>query len=72
MSWQILDSIEKIVGSLIYVMTNTRPDICYAATKLSQFMSNPSKIQFNLAKNILRYLKGIENLVSRSHMSTQQ
>ena len=51
-------------------MTNTRPDICYAVTKLSQFMSNPSKAQFNLAKNVLRYLKGtIDRKLSftRSH-----
>ena len=31
-----------IVGSLIYVMTGTRPDLCYIVTKLSQKMSEPT------------------------------
>ncbi|XP_064090795.1 uncharacterized protein LOC135204570 [Macrobrachium nipponense] len=36
----------------------TRPDICFVVTKLSQYMSNPSKADFSLAKYVLRYLKG--------------
>ena len=31
----------EVVGSLIYVMTCTRRDICWVVTKLSQFLSNP-------------------------------
>ncbi|XP_064078464.1 uncharacterized protein LOC135195887 [Macrobrachium nipponense] len=48
----------EIVGSLIYIMMVTRPDICFVVTKLSQYMSNPSKADFSLAKYVLRYLKG--------------
>ena len=29
----------EIVGSLIYAMTGTRPDLCYVVTRLFQFMS---------------------------------
>ena len=47
-----------IVGSLIYVMTGTRPDICYAVTKLSQNMAKPTQSDLSMAKNVLRYLKG--------------
>eukprot|EP00794_Sanderia_malayensis_P006416 gene6416-7147_t len=47
-----------IVGSLIYVMTGTRPDICYAVTKLSQNMAKPSQSDLSAAKDVLRYLKG--------------
>ena len=32
----------QIVGSLIYVMTGTRPDLCHIVTKLSQYMSKPT------------------------------
>ena len=46
---------QEIVGSLIYVMRPTRPDLSFIVTKLSQYMSN---IQFNMAKHVLRYLKG--------------
>lgn len=48
----------EIVGSLIYIMSCTRPDICFAVTKLSQFMHNPTTAHLNAAKNVLKYLKG--------------
>ena len=47
----------EIVGSLIYIMTATRPDLCYIVTKLSQYMSQPSKNHMIAAKHVLRYLK---------------
>ena len=47
-----------IVGSLIYVMTCTRPDLCYIVTKLSQNMAKPTEADLNRAKYALRYLKG--------------
>ena len=47
-----------IVGSLIYVMTGTRPDLCYVVTKLSQNMSKPTQANLNTAKHVLGYLKG--------------
>ena len=40
------------------VMPGTRPDICYAVTKLSQHMSKPTKAHLSMAKHVLRYLKG--------------
>jgi hypothetical protein len=47
-----------IVGSLICVMTGTRPDLCYIVTKLSQKMSKPTRANLDLAKHVLRYLRG--------------
>ena len=47
-----------LVGSLIYVMTCTRPDLCYIVTKLSQNMTNPTTTHLTMAKHVLRYLKG--------------
>ena len=51
-----------IVGSLIYVMTGTRPDLCYVVTKLSQKMSKPTQADLGAAKHVLRYLKGTQEL----------
>lgn len=48
----------EIVGSLIHVMTGTRPDLCYIVTKLSQNMSKPTIAHLNAAKHVLGYLKG--------------
>ena len=49
---------QEIVGSLIYVMTGTRPDISYVVSKLAQFMHNPTEYHLSVAKNVLKYLKG--------------
>ena len=48
----------SIVGSLIYAMTNTRPDLAYVVTYLSQHMSKPFVAHFNIAKFVLKYIKG--------------
>ena len=53
----------EIVGSLIYLMIATRPDICYAVTKLSQHMSKPTNAHLGLAKHVLRYIKGTLDFV---------
>ena len=36
----------------------TRPDICYVVSILSQFMAKPTVAHLNLAKFVLKYLKG--------------
>ena len=48
----------ELVGSLVYVMTCTRPDICFVVTKLSQYLSKPMVSHVTMAKHVLRYLKG--------------
>jgi len=50
---------QQIIGSLLYIMLGTRPDIAFAVTKLAQFAANPSKEHLDKAKYILRYLAGI-------------
>jgi hypothetical protein len=57
------DFMEKIpyksaVGSLMYAMVSTRPDIAHAVGVVSRFMSNPGKTHWEAVKWILRYLKG--------------
>ena len=48
----------ELIGSLIYLMTGTRPDICFIVTLLSRFMNNPTKMQMTIARGVLKYLKG--------------
>ena len=38
--------------------THTRPDISFAAHKLSQFISNPQEPHMTASRCVLRYLKG--------------
>ena len=47
----------RLIGRLLY-LTVTRPDITYAVTYLSQFMSSARTAHMDAAMRILRYLKG--------------
>ena len=47
----------ELVGSFIYLMTGTRPDLAFVVTLLSRFMHKPTKLHMNLAIGVLRYLK---------------
>ncbi|KAK2986482.1 hypothetical protein RJ640_001005 [Escallonia rubra] len=55
------------VGSLMYVMLCTRPDICYAVGMVSRYQSNPRPAQWNTVKRILRYMRGTADLVLCYH-----
>src|SRR5206468_3649145 len=46
------------VGSLMYAMVCTRPDISQAVSVVSRFMANPGKTHWEAVKWVLRYLKG--------------
>jgi len=43
-------------------LTATRPDLMYVVCLISRFMANPTKIQLQAAKRVLRYLKGTVDL----------
>jgi hypothetical protein len=45
------------IGSLLYAMVFTRPDIAFVLGKLSQFMSDLAKHHGHALKNLLRYIK---------------
>jgi len=46
------------IGSLMYAMLCTRPDICYAVGLVSRYQSNPGQTHWKDVKRILRYLRG--------------
>ena len=48
----------KMVGSLIYAMTCTRPDLAFVVTKLSQHLSNPEASDWAMLKHVFQYIKG--------------
>ncbi len=47
----------NILGGIRYLVTCTRPDICFAANFLSRYMQAPSPIHTQHLKRLLRYLQ---------------
>jgi len=52
---------QRLVGRLIY-LTNTRPDISFSVSVLSQFMHSPRTSHLEATRRVLRYLKGAPGL----------
>ena len=50
-------SYASIVGMLIYLTTNTRPDISFAVSQVARFTSSPKVSHASAVKTIIRYLK---------------
>ena len=55
-------SYASVVGSLMYAMVCTRPDIAQAVRVVSRYMSKPEKEHRRAVKLILRYLKGSSDM----------
>ena len=51
------------VGSLMFAMICTRPDITHVVRVISRYMANPGKEHWNTVKRILRYIKGTSDVV---------
>jgi hypothetical protein len=49
---------QQVIGSLLYIMLGTHPDIAFAMTKLSQHATNPSEDHLSRALYICCYLLG--------------
>ncbi|XP_075077342.1 secreted RxLR effector protein 161-like [Nicotiana tabacum] len=50
---------KSTIGSLMYVMVYTRPDICQAVGLVSRYQTDPGLAHWHAVKRIMRYLKGI-------------
>jgi len=56
-------SYASAVGSLMYAMLCTWPDICFAVGLISRYQSNPGPTHWQAVKRIMRYLRGTTDLV---------
>ncbi|MBW0484709.1 hypothetical protein O181_024424 [Austropuccinia psidii MF-1] len=50
------------IGSLNYISSNTRPDITFSVSHLSQFLERPGMQQWNACLQVFRYLYHSKNL----------
>jgi hypothetical protein len=51
------------VGSIMYAMTCTRPDVSFALSMVSRYQGNPGKAHWVAVKNILKYLRRTKDWV---------
>jgi hypothetical protein len=51
----------QIIGSLMYLASAMRPDISFAVSKLSRFVSNPGDDHWHALERVMHYLKGTSN-----------
>ena len=47
----------EVIGSVMYAMIYTRPDIAFALGRLSQYMQDPAEHHASALKRLLRYLR---------------
>ena len=53
---------QSVIGSLLYIMLKTRPDIAYSIIKMLQFSANPTKEHLQKALYIVCYLSSTMDL----------
>eukprot|EP00171_Calliarthron_tuberculosum_P001019 IDg1019t1 len=51
-------SYRQAIGSLMYLMVGTRPDLAFVVGRLSQFCEKPLKSHWTAVKRVLRYICG--------------
>jgi transposase InsO family protein len=49
---------QSMLGSIMYVMCQSRPDIAFGVSKVSQYAARPDNSHWTALKRILRYLSG--------------
>lgn len=52
----------EVIGSIMYLMLGSRPDLCYPVSYLSRFQEKPMEIHWVHLKRLLRFLNGTTNV----------
>lgn len=55
---KLREDYQSAVGSLMYAMLGTRPDIAYAVSLVSRYAANPTPAHWSAVVRIFRYLRG--------------
>ena len=63
---------QSLLGCLLFLAKQTRPDILFGVNVLSRFMAKPTKAHMNTVKGILRYLRGSLDLKTAFCKQTKQ
>ncbi|GJS86329.1 hypothetical protein Tco_0837067 [Tanacetum coccineum] len=52
----------SVVGSIIYAVRCTRPDVAFAQNITNRFQQNPGECHWTVVKNILKYLRNTKDM----------
>nr|GFA14557.1 putative retrotransposon protein [Tanacetum cinerariifolium] len=52
----------SVVGSIMYAVRCTRPDVAFATNVTSRFQQNPGDLHWTTVKNILKYLRNTKDM----------
>nr|GEY67007.1 hypothetical protein [Tanacetum cinerariifolium] len=52
----------SVVGSIMYAMTCTRPDVSFALSMVSRHQQNPGEGHWTYVKNIIKYLRNTKDM----------
>ncbi|GJY74751.1 hypothetical protein Tco_0479182 [Tanacetum coccineum] len=52
----------SVVGSIMYAVRCTRPDVAFAQNITSRFQQNPGDLHWTTVKNILKYLRNTKDM----------
>lgn len=58
---------QQQIGSLMYLMTSTRPDLCFSVGQCARFMSNPAPEHFKALDRIWQYLNYSKEFTMEYH-----
>jgi len=53
---------QSMLGSIMYIMCQSRPDIAHPVSQLSQYSARPDRTHWTALKRVLRYLMGTKEL----------
>ena len=51
------------IGSIMYIIISTHPDVSYALSVISRYQSDPGESHWIAVKNILKYLRRTKNVL---------
>ena len=60
----------QLIGELLWIAMNARPDITFAVVTLSRFLKAPRLVHWTAAKRVVRYLLGTKDLALNYSLSS--
>jgi len=57
---EVIRAYQQMVGSLMYALAWTHPEIAFAVQQCSKYMANPGPSHVKAVKRVLAYLKGVK------------